>query len=80
MHIDLIATEAWEFLGDELKKTFPGALFLKDAPVQLRSYKSAGHAGFEASQTLNLVYSHKRSVAYIKGLSPAFEFLVPHYL
>ncbi len=80
MHIDLITAEGWEDLGDELKKTFPGNLFLKDAPVQLRSYKSTGHAAFEASQTLSLVYSHKRSVAYIKGLSPVFEFLIPHYL
>ena len=80
MHIDLIATEAWEDLGDELKKTFSGALYLSDANVQLRSYKGAGHAAFEASQALNLIFSHKRSVAYVKGLSPTFEFLIPQYL
>ncbi len=80
MHIDLIAAEAWEDLGDELKKSFPGDLFLSDAPVQLRSFKSAGHGAFEVSQTLSLIYSHKRSVAYVKGLSPTFEFLIPQYL
>ncbi len=80
MPIDLIATEAWEDLGDELKKTFPGDLFLSDTPVQLRSYKSLGHGAFEASLALSLIFSHKRSVAYIKGLSPAFEFLIPQYL
>ena len=80
MPIDLIATEAWEDLGDELKKTFPGDLFIKDAPIQLRGYKSVGHAASEASQTLSLIFSHKRSVATIKGLSPAFEFLIPQYL
>ncbi len=80
MPIDLIATEAWEDLGDELKKTFSGDLFLSEAPVQLRSYKSVGHAAFEASLTLSLIFSHKRSIGYIKGLSPAFEFLIPQYL
>jgi hypothetical protein len=80
MHIDLIAAEAWEDLGDELKKNFPGSLFPADNQVQLRSYKSVGHAAYEASQTLIQIFSHKKAVAYVKGLSPAFEFLVPQYL
>ena len=80
MPIDLIAAEAWEDLGDELKKTFDAELFLTESPVQLRSFKSAGHAAFEVSQTLGLIYSHKRSIAHIKGLSPTFEFLIPQYL
>ena len=59
MHVDLIAAEAWEDLGDELKKTFSGDLFLNEAAVQLRSFKSPGHAAFEASQALSLIFSHK---------------------
>lgn len=80
MHIDIIPTEAWESLGDELKKSFSGALFPDGAAVQLRSYRGVGHAAFEVAHPLTQLYAHKRNIAAIKGLSPAFDFLIAQYL
>ncbi len=80
MHIDVIPTEAWESLGDELKKSFAGALYSEGSVVQLRAYKGVGHAAFEVTHPLVQLYAHKRNIAAIKGLTPAFDFLLAQFL
>lgn len=80
MHIDIVPTESWQTLGDELKNNFSGQLFPSEASVQLRCYRGAGHAAYEATQSLMQVYGHKKNIGYVNGLSPVFDFLIAQYL
>lgn len=88
MQIDIVSSEVWESLGDELRTSFQNILFqdplsenlAPPSPLQLRAYRGAGHAAFEAAYGLVQVFAHKRSLAVIKGFSPVFDFLVAQYL
>jgi hypothetical protein len=80
MHIDIVSTETWQTLGDELKNTFAGTLFPTEANVQLRAYRGAGHAAYEATESLMQVYAHKKNLAHVKGLTPVFDFLIAQFL
>ncbi len=72
---DLFIPEEWERLNDQFRT------HLKVPNDQLvKFYRGLGHAIYEMSMGTSQFYSHKRSVGFVKGNSPYFEFLIPNYL
>lgn len=72
MRMDLAAAEDWDRVGDALR-----GLTGEESP-----HPHAGLAAAAVEWTLGLaqVYSHKRSVAFVKGNSPAFDHVLPWFL
>lgn len=74
MLIDVIASEKWEELNDQVK----ASLGLPDR-LRARSYRGLNHAVFEVSQGTAQFMSHKRAVGFVLGQTSAFEGLLPYY-
>lgn len=72
---DLYVPEDWERINDQFRD------HLKvPADQVVKFYRGLGHAVYEATLGLSQLYSHKRSVGFVKGNDPYIEFVVPHYL
>ncbi len=74
MKLDLPLSENWELLNDlvEQKLSIQG-------PLQARVYKDLSSAILEIAQGTAQFFSHKKSLGFIKGQTPAFDFLLPHF-
>lgn len=74
MKLDLPQPEIWERLNDAIKKSlsFPEG-------IQVRVFSDLASAVFEIAQGTAQFLSHKKSMAGIKGQTPAFEFLLPYF-
>jgi len=72
---DLFVPENWERLNDQFREQ------LKVPSDQLiKFYRGLGHGVYEIAVGLSQLYSHKRSVGFVKGNDPYIEFIQPHYL
>lgn len=74
MKLDLPIAEQWENLND----------FCRDklsiqAPQRVRVYKDISSAIFEIAQGTAQFFAHKKSVAFLKGQTPIYEFLLPYF-
>lgn len=75
MLIDLVSQENWELLNEKIKNHL--AL---PSEINVRAFRGLSHGVYEITQSLAQVYVHKRHLALVKGLSPAFDFMVTHFL
>lgn len=75
MRIDLVASEDWDHANEAVASVWP----LNDGE-SARVHAGLGAAAFECVLSLAQVYSHRRSVAVVKGNSPAFDHVVPWLL
>lgn len=74
MFLDLSVTETWDRLGDRLRE--PLGLTPDESA---RPFAGTPAAVMETVLTLAQIYSHKRSLAWVKGTSPAFDHLIPWF-
>jgi len=75
MNQDLFVPEEWERLNDNFRARLK-------VPVEqsVKIYRGLGHAIYECAYGTSQFLSHKRSVGFIKGNTPYFDFLIPNYL
>ena len=74
MLLNLKNRDQWEDLNSEIKKI----LNLTDEQT-VRVYSGLQHALYEFAVGTGLFLPHKRSIAYMMGVSPAFESLLPYF-
>ncbi len=74
MKLDLILAEKWEQVNDAVKKKLN-----LPAPLQVRVFKDLSTGLFELIQGTAQFLTHKKSASFIKGQTPAFEFLLPFF-
>lgn len=72
--MDLPLTENWEQLNDLLK-----AELLIASPLGVRTFKDISSAVLEIAQGTAQFFSHKKSVGFVKGQTPTFDFLLPYF-
>lgn len=74
MHLNLPQPEIWERVNDEIQSALKVS-----APVRVRCFRDMSSALFEIAQGTAQFLSHKKSVGFITGQAPAFEFLLPFF-
>lgn len=74
MKLDLSLAENWQQLNDAVEKTLNISV-----PLRARVYKDLSSAILEVAQGTAQFFSHKKCLGFIKGQSPAFDFLLPHF-
>lgn len=74
MFIDVVSSEKWEELNDQVKLTLG-----LEQRLRARSYRGIGQAVFEISQGTAQFMSHKRAVGFITGQTSVFESFLPYY-
>lgn len=76
MKLDLISGEEWESYNQKWKDY----LSIENPSIQVKTFKGLSHGVFELGLGTALFMSHKRSVGFMRGISPAAEFFIPHFL
>jgi hypothetical protein len=74
MLIDVVRTESWEELNDELKHNLK-----LESSVRLRSYYGLGQAVYEISQGSAHFMSHKKAIGVVTGQTGVFDCHLPFY-
>ena len=75
MNIDLLPSEQWDHLNEQVKSVLG-----LSSDASLRTFLGARHAVIEVCMQLAQIYSHKRSIAVVKGATPAFEHVISWFM
>jgi hypothetical protein len=75
MRIDLLPTEAWDRLNDDV-----AAAWGREEGQSLRVHAGLGVGIFETALGLAQIFSHRRAIGIVKGNSPAFDHVLPWFL
>lgn len=74
MKLELPQPEIWERLNDAVKQELS-----LEAEASVRVFTDLSAAVFEIAQGTAQFMSHKKAVGWIKGQTPVFDFLLPHF-
>ena len=71
MRIDVAAPDAWGRLSERYRANLPDSL--QDPGLNVMVFGGVGHAVTEITKSLAQLYAHKKTIAIISQIDPAFE-------
>lgn len=69
MRLDVPRPDAWDHLSEQYR----AALSLKEPALNIQIYAGVGHAVSEIAKAIARLFTHKKTIAVISGVDPAFN-------